>query len=127
VATYVDTWAWSDNFLFPSSRSDARSPKRCKDTVCKAISRIRKTFRAQDGTKDFASCSIRSHSGRHRKINDLKYSGVVQETAAKYAFIDDMRTYEGYGRLNYVQAGAQIAANAQVEALISSCYGTADS
>ena len=52
VVNYFDVWKWPQqdvHYLFPPMRSDAKEAHRGKDTVCKAISRLRKTFQPFKG------------------------------------------------------------------------------
>ena len=94
VTRVDDIWAWPKKprqFLFPSKRVDAVESCMVKNTVCKAVTRLRKTFRPPAG-----SClevdSIRSHSGRHRFINDCKSSGLADSVVMSFARISDQRT-----------------------------------
>ncbi len=91
----TDRWKFpseEDKYLFPAIRSDCHTKHVNKDTVCRAISRIRSSFEppknlyVQKGT-------IRSHSGRHRMVNDLKRCGVADGTAMHFARIVDRRTF----------------------------------
>ena len=45
---------------------------------------------------------IRSHSARHRAINDLKASGIDREVGKQFARISDDAVWAGYGRLSAV-------------------------
>lgn len=88
----MDRWqipVHADDFLFPSSRSDCETPHMNKNTVCKAIDRIRSSF---DPPMTIQTKTIRSHSGRHRMVNDLKRCGVPEGTAMHFARIVDRRT-----------------------------------
>lgn len=89
----TDRWKFPtepDDYLFPASRADCDTKHTNKDTVCKAIARIRTSF---DPPKDTVQTQrIRSHSGRQRMVNDMKRCGVADGTAMHYARIVDRRT-----------------------------------
>ena len=122
---YQDVWSWSDGPLFPATRPDSRSPMRVKDTACKAIIRIRRSFIAADSTgRAVPTYSIRTHSGRHHKINQMKRNSVPQEAAGKYAAIENEQVYARYGKLTAHQAGSIVAANRGVELAVQSSYDT---
>ena len=110
---FTDQWRWpATGFLFPSERCDASEVTRTKDTVCKAISRLRKTFEhPTDG-------SVRSHSGRHTMINTLKLAGLPDQVSMYYARIQDHRTFEGYGQLSQTQASDVLKKNRPLSALL---------
>ena len=103
----MDRWqfpAEESDFLFPATRADSHSRHISKNTVCRAIGRIRKTFNPPSHLH-VQSELIRSHSGRHRMVNDLKRCGIADGTAMHYARIVDRRTYLGYGALDDTQTG----------------------
>ena len=115
-ATVTETWRWSKGYLFPRNCDQKQpAPGGCgrkppggnritKDTVSKAIIRARKTFKSS--RVDVSTCSIRSHSFRHRWINDAKNAGLPKEVAMKYCLIKDEDTYmKVYGRPTMEQAG----------------------
>lgn len=92
----MDRWKFPtdmDEFLFPASRQDCDTPHMNKNTVCKAIARIRGSFDPPNLTVQ--TQTIRSHSGRHRMVNDLKRCGVPDGTAMHFARIVDRRTGRG--------------------------------
>ena len=62
---------------------------------------------------------IRSHSARHRCINDLKGSGVAVEVGKKFARIASDKVYNSYGKLTEEQAKEQLAGNKPVQDLWS--------
>ena len=110
VVNYFDVWNWPQqdiDYLFPSMRSDAKEAHRGKDTVCKAISRLRKTFQPPKGVF-VEKEKIRSHSGRHRSINDMKNAKIRHDVAMKFARIADVRTFMGYGELTDEQTGVAL-------------------
>ena len=92
--TYMDVWLWpksAGEYLFPSDRSDSVEAHRVKDTACAAVARVRKSFSPPDSS--FLNVNqIRTHSGRHRFINDCKASGLPDVIAMKFARITDQRT-----------------------------------
>ncbi|CAE7253066.1 unnamed protein product [Symbiodinium natans] len=98
---FIDKWVWpKKGLLFPSERPDSKTEHRCKDTVCKAISRLRVSFQyPTDG-------NIRSHTARHSMVNTLKISGVPENIGMYYARIKDPKVYRGYGGLTAQQASA---------------------
>ena len=70
---------------------DCDSEGRNKDTVCKAISRLRSTF------EEPTDRTIRSHSGRQTMVNTLKASGLADDIAMYYARMSDKQSFHGYG------------------------------
>ena len=114
TVVWTDEWSWpTAGRLFPSTRSDAHDTHRNKDTVCKRISALRKTFDPPhhlivDQTK------IRSHSGRHRMINDRKVAKGTDEVAMTVARSSDRRTFMGYGELTDEQAGRSLEDNKEL-------------
>lgn len=97
--TWWDKWKWpAKGKLFPAQRDDCHTSTRNKDTVAKAISRLRKTFEQP------VDRTIRSHSGRHTMINTLKATGIPDEVGMFYARISDKQTYAGYGSFTSTQA-----------------------
>ena len=94
VVKYTDSWKWPSqgkDYLFPSDRSDAGDVHRNKDTACKAVSRLRESFNAGRG-KFLNNKLIRTHSGRHRMINDCKSAELADDVAMHFARIVDKRT-----------------------------------
>ena len=91
-SSFKDTWTWpkGDALLFPSVRSDCKTTHRCKNTVCKAIQRLRVTFVSPKGVW-LDTSRVRSHSGRQRMVQDLKLASVPEEVAMLYARIADTR------------------------------------
>ena len=88
----MDRWKFPsdpDDFLFPASRNDCHTRHANKNTVCKAIARIRDSF---DPPVPVQTQTIRSHSGRQRFVNDMKRCGVADGTAMHFARIVDRRT-----------------------------------
>ena len=74
MARVRDQWAWpcgENHYLFPAVRSGCKLPHRQKDTACKATSKLRQTFYATS-QHHVAQSTVRSHSGRHRMVNDMK-------------------------------------------------------
>eukprot|EP00435_Cladocopium_sp_Y103_P020787 s5396_g5.t1 len=119
--TYHDRWAWppeENDYLFPAERSDSKETHRCKDTVCKAIGRLRKTFQPPKNHYVHTH-AIRSHSGRHRMVNDLRGAGVPEDIAMSFARICDKRTFAGYGQLTDEQTGVSLEKNTSFKRTIS--------
>ena len=98
----TEVWRWPEAdhcYLFPSSRSDAQLARRSKDSVCKSLSRLRRTF--QPPKTKLASVDlecIRSHSGRQSWINLCKLSAVPDSIGMDFARIQDLRTGAGIVR-----------------------------
>ena len=93
-----DSWAWperEDELLFPSERADCGTPHRNKDTACKAVARARQSFKPPAGHYVLSS-RIRTHSARHRMVNDMKFAHVGDDTAMRFARIYDKRIDEGH-------------------------------
>lgn len=121
----MDRWKFpveQDSYLFPAIRSDCHTRHINKNTVCRAISRIRSSF---DPPKSLfvQPKSIRSHSGRHRMVNDMKRCGVPDGTAMHFARIVDRRTFLGYGALDDTQAGQMLGNNSKLNKTMSEIYG----
>lgn len=151
----TDRWKFpveQDDFLFPASRSDCHTKHTNKNTVCKAIARIRDSF---DPPKvPVRTQSIRSHSGRQRMVNDMKRCGVADGTAMHFARIVDRRTgdsekqstetccttdavvmclgglttnlsrtFLGYGALDDVQTGQILGSNVKLSKTMNEIYG----
>ena len=94
---FQDTWSFPEeggSYLLPSLRADAHKRHINKDTVCKAVSRLRDSFQVPK-SYHIQTTSIRSHSGRHRMVNDMRCCGVPDATATHYARIKDQRTGSG--------------------------------
>ena len=117
----VDSWKWpktSQGFLFPSDRSPGK-PK-SKDSVCHRICKIRKTFRPKERT--FNTERVRSHSGRHRMVNDLKRSDATTEVAMTFARIRDKKTFDRYGQLDDHQVGHCLETNRKLKTALKQVY-----
>ena len=124
VVNYFDVWNWPQqdiNYLFPSMRSDAKEAHRGKDTVCKAISRLRKTFQPPKGAV-VEKEKIGSHSGRHRSINDMKNAKIAHDVAMKFARISDVRTFMGYGELAEEQTGVALEKSTTLKNTLQGIY-----
>lgn len=115
--TWIDRWRWPDQGqLFPTSRDDSYGTCRSKDTACKAVSRLRKTFHEP------VESSIRTHSGRHRMVNDLKSAGIPDEVGMAFARIKDRKTYEGYGKFSEDQKHTVIKKNKALRDTVASLF-----
>lgn len=85
--------------------------ERLQDTVARQIRKLRAHFNEPYVKTD----RIRSHSARHRAINDLKASGIDREVGKQFARISDDAVWAGYGRLSAVQAGRAMHQNVQLQ------------
>ena len=92
--TFVDHWEWPKPgaYLFPSQRTSGRVKK---DAVCHSIVKARKSF-----DRDIDTTKVRSHSGRHRMINDMKSSSIPPEAGMMFARIKDKKPWASYGQLS---------------------------
>lgn len=124
VCSYIDRWKWpakDNDYIFPATRSDSKEVHRCKDTVCKAIGRLRPSF-VPPKNHNVHTDTIRSHSGRQRMVNDLKSSGIPDEVAMSFARICDKRTFAGYGQLTDEQTGASLEKNKVLKRTMAETY-----
>lgn len=122
--TFFDKWCWPSgpaDYLFPSGRCHSKTPHHNKDSVCKAICRIRRTFKPPRNVF-VENEKIRSHSGRHRMINDLKSAEVSQDVAMKFARIGDVRTFQGYGCLTSQQTAEALERNGRFKKQLKAAY-----
>ena len=116
----LDKWMWpASGYLFPSKRVDAVKPHINKNSVCKAIARVRSTFAPKGFT---GGATVRSHSARHRMINDMKCSEVPDEIGMMVARITDKRVYHGYGQLSSVQTATALERNKKFKKLLLQLY-----
>lgn len=119
-----DVWAWPEDpehHLFPAKRRDSKLVRRTKDTVARAIRRARRTFHVPH-IPEVQPSKIRSHSGRHRCINDMKQHNVDREVGKKYARISDEGVYDRYGKLSAQQAGKKLLQNQELQAFWKHMY-----
>jgi integrase len=119
-----DAWNWPEDpegLLFPATRRDSRENRRTKDTVAKAIRKARATFRVPH-IPEVLPHRIRSHSGRHRCINDMKQHNVEREVGKKFARITDDGVYEKYGKLSAQQAGKKLKLNLELQGFWKAMY-----
>lgn len=115
--TYWDRWKWpKTGELFPAERYDCQTVARNKNTVAKAISRLRKTFEQP------VDRTIRSHSGRQTMINTMKATGIPDEVGMYYARISDKQTYNGYGSCTSTQAAEIIKKSKPLRKLVDEMY-----
>lgn len=89
-----------------------------KDSACHAIVKVRETF----DHPEINNKAIRSHSGRHRMINDLKSNQVPEEAGMMYARIKDRKTWAGYGKLTPTQCGDVLERNKSFKKTLSTMY-----
>ena len=115
--TWKDCWQWpvgnegSGGLLFPSQRRDSKTAHRSKDTVCKAIARVRDGFVPKRALFTKPTSRLRSHSCRQTMINTMKANLVPDEVGMKYARIKSKVVYESYGELDACQAAALMKGN----------------
>ena len=119
VTVSWDTWYWpKSGYLFPASRIDSVKKHRVKDTVCKTISRLRKSY------EGVLAGRIRSHSARHSMINLLKTSGIPDQVGMLFARISDQDVYDVYGNMTLSQATTILKKNKTLKAsLTAQCKG----
>lgn len=113
--SHVDHWKWpkADEYLFPSKRTGNHMKK---DAVCHSIAKARKLFHCDiDG-------SVRSHSGRHRMINDLKASSIPSDAGMMFARIKDKKTWAGYGQLTPLQCSTVLQKNKDLQKTLQKLY-----
>ena len=67
-----------------------------------AIRNVRKSFVPPQGC-DVQVGKIRSHSARHRCVNDMKAAGTSREVGKAFSRIATDKVYENYGKLNQQQ------------------------
>ena len=90
ATTESDIFVWQTGLLFPAAHADSKMSRQCKDTVSKAIIRARKAFTPPTHLTHLLDIGkIRSHSGRHRSINDMKRSNVSKDVGKTNARIRD--------------------------------------
>ena len=92
MQSFQDSWHFPTQphpFLFPSLRAHATSQRLTKDTVCRAIARVRENFGPPKNVQAFQKQGVRSHSGRHRMVSDMKRCEVPDITAMHFARIVD--------------------------------------
>lgn len=120
-STFVDKWTWpkGNNFLFPSRHGTTRISK---DVVCHNICQARKTFSPPSSAGVPNVGQVRSHSARHRKINDIKAAGVSPEAGVTFARIKHKKTWDGYGRLDQIQAGDALQRNKKLQKTLKTLY-----
>eukprot|EP00439_Symbiodinium_sp_Y106_P068746 s2714_g11.t1 len=115
--TWKDHWQWpgtnndGEGWLFPSLRVDSKTPHICKDTVCKAIARVRNGFLPKRGILLKPTSSLRSHSSRQTMINTLKASLISDEAGMLFARIKSKAVYQTYGELEATQAARILKGN----------------
>ena len=117
--TFNDQWKWpKKGYLFPNSTGTGPIKK---DIVCHNICKARSSFEPPKGSVLLSKKSVRSHSGRHRMINDLKSSGVATDAAMVFARIKHKRTFDRYGRLDSDQSAKMLQSNKKLKATLKKC------
>ena len=119
---FKDSWTWPSGnaFLFPNRAGTGHIEKDC---VCHAITKARKTFvPPANHAAMLEPRRIRSHSGRHRMINDLKNNGIPCEAGMTYARIKDKKTYDRYGKMDQEQSGKVLNQNKGLKRTLAAMY-----
>ncbi|CAK9016090.1 unnamed protein product [Durusdinium trenchii] len=115
---FTDKWEWpnGEEYLFPNRTGTSYTKK----------ANVRKSF------KPPAGCSlgddvrqVRSHSARHRKINDMKASSASPEEGMTFARIKRKKTYDRYGKISQHQAGEALQRNKKLQKALKSLYAKA--
>ena len=114
--TFVDHWEWPKPgaYLFPSQRTSGRVKK---DAVCHSIVKARKSF-----DRDIDTTKVRSHSGRHRMINDMKSSSIPPEAGMMFARIKDKKPWASYGQLSPSQCREVLQKNQCLQKQMQKVY-----
>ena len=117
VQKVIDSWTWPKQpggFLFPSARGGHMK----KDAACHSIVKARKTFECSltDTSR------VRSHSGRHRMINDLKSSCIPADAGMFFARMKDKKTWASYGQLTPTQCTAVLEKNQDLKGALRKVY-----
>ena len=93
-------YAWpKTGWLFPSTNPKAARPHWTKDTLCRQISKARKSFvqKFSDKWPELQNGkSIRTHSGRRRAITTFAATDLPPQVGMAYAQIDSFRVYKQY-------------------------------
>ena len=116
---FCDKWTWpahASDYLFPAKYKPGAPMS--KDVVAHAIVKARRAFNLPGVNTE----AIRSHSGRHRFINDMKVSNVPSEVGMVQARIKDHKTYQAYGRLNEDQVARTLDRNRSLKRTMDSAY-----
>ena len=118
---FTDKWEWpcGQKYLFPNRTGKGH---RTKDIVCHTIAKVRKSFRPPAGCSLGDPSLVRSHSARHRKINDMKASGASPEEGMTFARIKHKKTYDRYGKISQHQAGEALQRNKRLQKALKSLY-----
>ena len=118
--SFKDTWKWpsGNGFLFPNRTGKGHVTK---DIVCHAIIKARKNF-SPPKAQMLNPTRVRSHSGRHRMINDLKTSGVPSDAAMVFARIKHKKTFDKYGQMDQEQSGQVLNRNGQLKRTLKALY-----
>ena len=123
--TWQDRWPddGSDGWLFPASRSDSKTPYRQKDTVIKAINRVREQFQPANTPLCLPNSKLRSHSCRNSCINMMKINQIPDEVGMQYARIKSETVYRSHGRMDMAQAAHVIRGNKKFRNSIARTVG----
>lgn len=92
-----------------------------KDVVAHAIVRARKSFVTPPGLSVDTN-RIRSHSGRHRMINDMKSSQISVEVGMIHSRIKSHKVYQAYGRMSDEQVGHALNSNQSLKKTFKQIY-----
>ena len=101
--TFKATWRWRKGLLFPSEKQTAERKHIGTKAVEKAIRRAKGSLDPSD--RDLNIPKIRSHSGKHRAVNDFKTAMIPTPVWQPSAEIRCRRTADTvYGPMNTAQA-----------------------
>jgi len=108
--TFQATWKWKTGLLFPAERPTAKRKHLSTKSVESAIKRARSSLAPDAKNPDIAKTDriekIRSHSGKHRAVNDYKNAGIPTPAWQPVAEHKCRQTADAvYGKLNQAQAG----------------------
>lgn len=119
--SFIDKWVWpkGSSYLFPNRKGNDHIKK---DVVCHNISKAKKTFSPPASCRIQDVQLVRSHSARHRKINDLKNSGVAPDAGMTFARIKHKKTWDLYGKLDQTQAGDALQRNKKLQKTLKALY-----
>ena len=89
----------------------------------KAIGRARATFVPQPEFHGYVdNKTIRTHSARHRMINDMKSTKVPKTVGMRYTRIFDQVIHDAYGALLDHQAGKILEGNRELNERLAKMY-----
>ena len=92
--------------------------------MAKAIRTSRKSFVPPPAAGAIQVSKIRSHSARHRCINDLKQSHTSTSTAMRFSRIRSSQVFNGYGQQSDDQIAEALAADQGLQELWLDLYSS---